>query len=115
MTRENEIVTSVFGKMTRRDLLKQLVVSGLAIGLTGSDLATALAGPSLDDATPPPKEIGGTPFREIARYQSYMDDRFDLRAFQQNGTPKPRTRDVSWFDKPSNATGVSLLQFTNTP
>ncbi|CAN5517746.1 hypothetical protein BH10ACI3_BH10ACI3_07130 [soil metagenome] len=113
MENENELVTSVFGKMTRRDLLKRLAVSGLAVGLGGPQLYSAFG--YSDDVTPPPKPLGGTPFREITKFQSYFDDRFDITKLQKLGTPKPRTRDTSWLDKPSNAVGVSLLQFTNPP
>ena len=111
MNEENEIVTSVFGKMTRREMLGRLAVSGLAIGLGGSQFHTFAS----DDVTPPPKALGGTPFREITRFQSFIDEKFDIRALQKSGTPKPRTRDTSWFDKPTGSVGVSLLQFTNTP
>jgi hypothetical protein len=63
----------------------------------------------------PPKPLGGTPFRDIRNYQTFADEKFDIKALQKFGTPKPRTRDTSWFDKPTGALGVSLLQFTNTP
>lgn len=113
MDKDNEIVTSVFGKMTRRELLQRLALSGIAIGLTGTQMRTALAAPPSDGVTPPPRDIGGTPFRELKQYQTYFDDKFDIRLLQKSGLPKPRTRDTSWFDKPSNSVGVSLLQFTN--
>ncbi|MEO6655615.1 MAG: C39 family peptidase [Pyrinomonadaceae bacterium] len=115
MNRQNEMLTSVFGKITRREMLARLAMSGLAIGLGGSEILTSVGAPLGEDAVPPPKLIGGTPFREITRYQSLTEDNFDIKALQKTGTPKPRTRDTSWFDKPSNAVGVSLLQFTNTP
>lgn len=113
MSNENDVVTSVFGKVTRRELLTRLAMSGLAIGLSGSELLASTG--LIDDAAAPPKPIGGTPFREITRFQTYVDEKFDISALQKAGMPRPRTRDVSWFDKPSNAVGVSLLQFTNTP
>ncbi len=114
MKNENEIVTSVFGKITRRELFRRLAISGLAIGLTGAESFSTFAAPP-DDALAPPKVLGGTPFREITRHQSFLDDKFDIASLQKSGTPKPRTRDTAWLDKPSNAVGVSLLQFTNTP
>ena len=113
MNKDNEIVTSIFGKMTRREMFRRLGVSGLALGLTGVEFGNLLAAGQTDGPTPPPKPIGGTPFRELKRYQTYFDDKFDIAAFQKAGLPKPRTRDTSWFDKPSNSVGVSLLQFTN--
>ena len=113
MNQDNEIVTSIFGKITRREMFQRLAVSGLAIGLTGGELTRAFAANQTDGVTPPPREIGGTPFRALKQYQTYLDDKFDIRLLQRSGVPKPRTRDTSWFDKPSNAVGVSLLQFTN--
>lgn len=116
MNHENEVVTSVFGKMTRREMLRRLAVSGLGIGLSGSGLFNAFAAAGNDsDVAAPAKEVAGTPFRPIRQYQSILDDKFDINKYQKLGTPKPRRRDVSWFDKPSNSIGVSLLQFTNTP
>ena len=78
MDKDNEIVTSVFGKMTRRELLQRLALSGIAIGLTGTQLRTALAATPSDGVTPPPRDIGGTPFRELKQYQTYFDDKFDI-------------------------------------
>lgn len=115
MKEENELITSVFGKVTRRELLRQLAFSGLAVGLGTRGLSAAFASTAMDDALAPPKPLGGTPFRDIARAQTFVDEKFDIGGFQKNGTPKPRTRDVSWFDKPSNAVGISIMQFTNSP
>lgn len=114
MNQENEIVTSVFGKMTRREMLRRLAMSGLAVGLGGSGIFEAF-GQTKEKITAPPIEVGGTPFRPIAKYQPELDAKFDITEFQKNKFPKPRRRDVSWFDKPSNSIGVSLLQFTNSP
>ena len=114
MNQDNEIVTSVFGKITRRELFQRLAISGLAVGLGGSELTRTFAMPSLDGVAPPPKDLGGTPFREIKKYQSYVETKFDIKNMQRWGTPKPRTRDASWYYKPANAYGVNLLQFTNT-
>jgi hypothetical protein len=111
----DETVTSVFGKISRRELLKQLAFSGLALGLGGSQIARALTTRVDDDPLPPPKPIVGLPFRDIRRFQTYIDDKFDIRPFQSAGVPKPRTREVSWLDKPTNAAGVGIWQFTNTP
>jgi len=112
MKNENEIMTSVWGKITRREMLKNLAISGLALGFGNFGANRVLA---KDDILAPPKEIGGTPFRDIAKFQSFDDDVFDSKTFQKNGVPKPRRRDTSWFDKPGNAVGVGLLQFTNSP
>lgn len=114
MNQDNEKVVSVFGTMTRREMLRCLAMSGLAIGLSGSGLFETFAA-GRNDVTEPPKEIGGTPFRPIKRFQSLVDDKLDIKTLQKNGEPRPRRRDTSWFDKPSNSVGVSLLQFTNTP
>lgn len=112
MSNQNDVVTSIWGKITRREMLRNLAVSGLAIGLSGAGLGKVLAAP--DDVLPPPKEIGGTPFRDISNFQTIQDEIFDIKKLQQDGMPKPRKRDTSWFDKPSNSVGVSLLQFTNS-
>ena len=115
MDQNNEIVTSIFGKMTRRELFQRLAVSGLAVGLGGAEIPRVLAAPvRLDEIAPPPKALAGTPFREIKQYQTYVEKKFDIAALQKSGTPKPRTRDASWYYKPANAYGVNLLQFTNT-
>lgn len=105
----NEMVTSVFGEISRRELLRYLGAAGLAFGLGGRGL---FALPP-DGAAVPPVKLGGTPFREITNFQTFIDEKYDIRKFQKAGTPKPRSRDTSWLDKPSNALGVSLLQFTN--
>ncbi|MBP9663822.1 MAG: C39 family peptidase [Pyrinomonadaceae bacterium] len=107
--KENEMVTSVFGEISRRELLRYLGAAGLAFGLGGRGL---FALPP-DGAAVPPVKLGGTPFREITNFQTFIDEKYDIRKFQKAGTPKPRSRDTSWLDKPSNALGVSLLQFTN--
>lgn len=114
MNNEKEIVTSVWGKITRREMLRNLAISGLTIGLSGTGLGNVLTS-KLDDVLSPPKEIGGTPYRDIANFQTFDEQFFDIKKLQKNGMPKPRKRDTSWFDKPSNSVGVSLLQFTNTP
>ena len=115
MDQEKDVVTSIFGKITRRELLTRLALSGLAVGIGGVGAVTTPAAFLTDDPAAPPKTIGGTPFRDIVKFQSFNDDLFDIKLLQKAGTPKPRTRDTSWFDKPTNAVGVSLLQFTNTP
>lgn len=116
MKNENETVTSVWGKITRREMLRNLAVSGLALGLGNSGLSRLVNAQSrVSDILAPPKEIGGTPFRDITKFQSFEEDVFDSKTFQKNGMPKPRRRDTSWFDKPSNSVGVGLLQFTNSP
>ena len=115
MNDNSEMVTSIFGKMTRRELFQSMAISGLAVGLGGAELSGALASPpSLDGVAPPPKDLSGTPFRDIKQYQSYVEKKIDIANLQKSGTPKPRTRDASWYYKPANAYGVNLLQFTNT-
>lgn len=113
MNNENEMVTSIWGKITRREMLRNLAISGFTLGLSGTGISQLVA--KNNDIVAPPKAVGGTPFREITKFQSFEDELFDLKKLQKYGTPKPRKRDTSWFDKPSNAVGVSLLQFTNTP
>ena len=109
MKEQNDMVTSVFGEISRRELLRYLGAAGLAFGLGGRDL---FATPP-DELAAPPVKLGGTPFRDITTFQTFIDDKYDLKTFQKAGIPKPRSRDTSWLDKPSNALGVSLLQFTN--
>jgi hypothetical protein len=118
MKNENEIVTSVWGKITRREMLRNLAVSGLTLGLGVSGLSQIFAADVFtkpDDILAPPKAIQGTPFREITNFQTIEEDLFDIKKLQKNGQPKPRTREAKWFDKPSNALGVSILDFTNSP
>lgn len=116
MKNENEIVTSVWGKITRREMLRNLAVSGLGLSLGNSILSrTVNAQSRVNDILAPPKEVGGTPFRDVTKFQSFEETAFDSKTFQKNGVPKPRKRDTAWFDKPSNSVGVGLLQFTNSP
>ncbi len=113
MTDNNEMVTSVFGRMSRRELLRYMAGAGLGFGVAGGSLLQAPLIDAAGDTVPPPKALGGTPFREITKAMTFYDEKFDIRPLQKAGTPKPRSRDTSWLDKPSNALGVSLLQFTN--
>lgn len=116
MKNENEIITSIWGKLTRREMLRNLVVSGLSLGFGNFGLDRAVNAQSrVNDILAPPKEVGGTPFRDVTKFQSFKETAFDSKTFQKNGVPKPRKRDTSWFDKPSNSVGVGLLQFTNSP
>mgnify|MGYP001596344008 CR=1 FL=1 len=113
MNNENEIVTSIWGKITRREMLRNLAISGFIVGLSGMGLNKVLA--ASDDVLAPPKTVNGTPFRDITNFQTVQDEMFDIKKLQKNGQPKPRRREATWFDKPSNSLGVSLLQFTNSP
>lgn len=113
MKDNNDMVTSVFGLISRRELLRYVAGVGLGFGLGGGSLLRAPLISAVGDAAPPPKALGGTPFREITKMMTFYDEKFDIKLFQKAGTPKPRSRDTSWLDKPSNALGVSLLQFTN--
>lgn len=118
MKNENEIVTSIWGKITRREMLRNLAVSGLVLGLGRNGLSRAFAADifiKADDILAPPKPVQGTPFREITNFQTIEEDLFDITKLQKNGQPKPRTREAKWFDKPGNALGVSILDFTNSP
>jgi hypothetical protein len=113
--KKEELVTSIFGRMTRREMIVRLGMSGLAVGLGGLSAFRPTRAAAAGDIVAPPVPLVGTPFREIKKYQTLIDPLFDLNIFQQHGTPKARTRDTKWLDKPSNSVGVGLLSFTNTP
>jgi hypothetical protein len=115
MSKEDQIVESVFGRMTRREMLVRLGMSGLAIGLAGTSALRDASGARFGDVQAPPIPLSGTPFREIKKYQTLVDPLFDLDDLQRFGLPKSRTRDTKWLDKPTNSMGVSLLSFTNSP
>jgi hypothetical protein len=134
---DNELVTSIWGTMERREMLRLLGSAGIALGVGFSSVGTALGSsfnaspqgqPAQDKINKPLLPEQGLPYREILPYQNSLQKLHEMnptvfatpenfaRPVTKDGMPKVRrTRSASWYDKPGGAYGRAIFQYTNTP
>src|SRR2546423_3294673 len=134
----NDLVTTIWGTIERREMLRLLGQAGIGLGL-GLSGAKVLGRNGFDYQKPASDENSqnkdeeaprphGLPYREITPYQNSTHDiermnpaifaapEHFARPISKDGTPPVhRRRSASWFDKPNGAYGRAIFQYTNTP
>ncbi len=114
----SQYVTSIWGTITRREMLRRAVHAGFLLPLQKSKPAAAVQAPTANLTTT------GQAFREFSTEPLLWQDSkrkpeilvHTGKLFDKDGlpyTPK-KTRDSSWLYKPGGATGKSIYQYTNT-
>lgn len=121
-------VVSVWGKISRRELLQRLAIMGGALGV-GQALGSL--GPVLGQSSSsqgaakvlaqtgtigtPYNAVAGQTFRPFEIPKGTIGDLVkEQRTDKRDGTPRPRRRDSFWYSKPNNALGVNLFQYTQS-
>jgi hypothetical protein len=124
MNENDKMVTSVWGKISRRELLKRMSIGGIGAGLYGlSNLSAFGQKPQTGAAQvstkvkSPYKAVDGQPFRKFAPPKGDFADlvKDAAKPDEKNGKPKPRRRDAFWYSKPDGALGTAIYQYTQSP
>lgn len=107
-------IVSVWGKISRRELLLRLAAGGLALGL--GETVVSQNGTDSDLIKAPYKPLDGQPFREFTPPQGPIADLFKGSPTKSAAIklPKPRRRDAFWYSKPNSAVGVNIFQYTQS-
>lgn len=120
--RQDDLVTSVWGRISRREMLRRLAASGLAVGLGGGlfdQLSAQTKTVVADGATRSPYlGINGQAFRpfEMPRVKGVAESivKSSTRGDARDGRPPIRRRDSFWYSKPNNALGANIYQYTQS-
>jgi hypothetical protein len=120
----DQLVTSVWGKITRRELLKRMAIGGLVAGVGGMTETLWAQKKTVLPITPddakiksPYRDIVGQPFRKFAPPKGSLADLIKNAAKndEKNGKPKPRRRDAFWYSKPNSALDSRFFNTLNHP
>lgn len=132
MNEQNDrLVTSVWGKITRREMLRRLAMSGLAIGLGENLLSSRFSISAQEKAKQdktlsetegkihsPYKDVDGQPFRKFTppKPERSLAELFKKATKEdaRDGKPSARRRDSFWYSKPDNARGTAIYQYTQS-
>ena len=124
---DEKTVISIWGRITRREMLRRMALGGVGAGLYGltnplsafgqTSKVQPVAAQVSGNAKLPYKAVEGQPFRRFAPPKGNFADliKHDLKPDERNGKPKPRRRDAFWYSKPDGALGTAIYQYTQSP